>query len=409
MLLTTSLLSLLLSILLFFRNENRNSNYLAAFLLILSLFNLAHYFTASNFNAFWGTVFYNHFAPFYLLLGPLFYFYVRGIIKDEFVFRPIDWLHFIPAGVLLVAIGDYYFVPFDEKMEVLIQIHKDITTFNDFTFNKLFSHALGYTFRGIIFSIYLVFSFVLLFSNLRLSTVPFVTSLDRSLILKWLVLLHAVLLIIVICYGYFTFRFIQKPDFLMSLTSNIILNISGIGLFLLNSTLFFFPTILYGNIQNRNQEKKSKVEANQTMVNSPYTSSNKKESTKKGKVLDNKEREQYFKDLCLAIEQLVDDNQLSLNNDFSVIDVAKALEVPAHHIRICFKDFIKEGLVEFRNKKRMEKAIILLNEMEELHLTMETVGEMAGFSSRSSFFAVFKRKTGKTPQEFLQESSAQRD
>lgn len=382
---------------------------MAAFLLILSLFNLAHYFTASNFNAFWGTVFYNHFAPFYLLLGPLFYIYVRGIIKDEFVFRPIDWLHFIPAGVLLVAIGDYYFVPFDEKMEVLIQIHKDITTFNDFTFNKLFSHALGYTFRGIHFSIYFVFSFVLLFSNLRLSTVPFITSLDRSVILKWLVLLHAVLLLIVICYGYFTFRFIQKPDFFLSLTADIILNISGIGLVLLNSTLFFFPTILYGNIQNRNQEINDQVESNQNEVSISDKGLNKKENTQKGRLLDSKERELYFKELSLAIEKLVDNNQLSLNNDFSVVDVAKALAVPAHHIRICFKDFIKEGLVEFRNKKRMEKALILLNQMEELHLTMESVGEMAGFSSRSSFFAVFKKKTGKTPQEFIKESSAQRD
>lgn len=99
MLLTTSVLSLLLSLLLFFRNENRNSNFLAAFLLILSLFNLAHYFTAANFNAFWGTVFYNHFAPLYLLLGPLIYFYVRGILKDEFIFKPLDWIHFIPAIV----------------------------------------------------------------------------------------------------------------------------------------------------------------------------------------------------------------------------------------------------------------------------------------------------------------------
>lgn len=408
MLLTTSLLSLLLSLLLFFRNENRNSNFLAAFLLILSIFNLAHYFTAANFNAFWGTFFYNHFAPLYLLLGPLIYFYVRGIIKDEFIFKSTDWLHFIPAGILLIAIGDYYFMPFEDKMKVLIQINEDISTFNNFTFNKIFSHAIGYTFRGIHFSVYLVVSFVLLFSNLRLSDTPFVTSLDRSVILKWLVLLHAVLLVIVICYGYFTFRFIQKPDFLMSLTSNIILNISGFGLVLLNSTLLFFPTILYGNIQSRDREKKPELDSKDS-GGSKFSSESDKNNVKKSKVLDNKEREIYFKELCLAIEQLVDDNQLSLNNDFSIIDIAKALGVPAHHIRICFKDFIKEGLVEFRNKKRMEKAIDLLNQMEELHLTIESVGELAGFSSRSSFFAVFKKKTGKTPQEFIQESSTQRD
>lgn len=408
MLLTTSLLSLLLSLLLFFRNENRNSNFLAAFLLILSIFNLAHYFTAANFNAFWGTFFYNHFAPLYLLLGPLIYFYVRGIIKDEFIFKPLDWIHFIPAIVLLIAIGDYYFLPFEDKMRVLNQMNQDIATFNRFTFKKLFSHAAGYTFRGFHFTAYLIICLILLIVKLRLYPVPFFTSLGRSVILKWLVLLHTVLLVIVICYGYFTFRFIQKPEFLMSLTSNIILNISGLGLVLLNSTLFFFPTILYGSIQNRNLVKKSKHKPEDT-VEAKHSEGSKKDYALKGKVLDNKERELYFKELSLTIEQLVDDNQLTLNNDFSIVDVAKTLGVPVHHIRICFKDYIKEGLVEFRNKKRMEKAIILLNQMEELHLTMESIGEMAGFSSRSSFFAVFKKKTGKTPQEFVQESSAQGD
>ena len=408
MLITTSLLSLLLSLLLFFRNENRNSNFLAAFLLILSQFNLAHYFSAVHFNAFWSTIFYNHFAPLYLLQGPLLYFYVRGILKDEFIFKRLDWLHFIPAGILFFAIGDYYFVPFDEKMKVLIQINSDITTFNSFTFNKLFSHTLGYAFRGFHFTIYLMICIGLLFSKLRLAPSFFSTALKSSLILKWLVLLHSFLIAIVIFYGYFTFRFIQEPEFLKSLTSKIILNVSGVGLVLLNSTLFFFPTILYGNIQFRTQKNKSKTGLNQN-IDDLFQSEVPGTINAKKKELDKQERELYFKKMSSTIEQWVNQNKLKLNSDFSIMYISKELGVPAHHVRICFKDYFEEGLVEFRNKKRMEKATELLYQMEELNLTIESVGELAGFSSRSSFFAVFKHKTGKTPQEFLKDSSSQRD
>lgn len=105
------------------------------------------------------------------------YFYVRGILKDEFIFKPLDWIHFIPAIVLLIAIGDYYFLPFEDKMRVLNQMNQDIATFNRITFNKLFSHAAGYTFRGFHCTAYLIICLIHLIEKLRLYPVPFFTSL----------------------------------------------------------------------------------------------------------------------------------------------------------------------------------------------------------------------------------------
>jgi hypothetical protein len=45
-----------------------------------------------------------HFIHFYLLLGPLFYFYVRGLLKDEYRLNKTDLLHFIPAIVVFINI-----------------------------------------------------------------------------------------------------------------------------------------------------------------------------------------------------------------------------------------------------------------------------------------------------------------
>jgi len=35
------------------------------------------------------------------------------------------------------------------------------------------------------------------------------------------------------------------------------------------------------------------------------------------------------------------------------------------------------------------------------HLTIEALGDLAGFSSKSTFFAAFKKETGHSPLEFF--------
>lgn len=117
MLLFICLTICVLAILLTFYNWHRNKTaiYLAAFLVTISVYGLAHYFAVDGKSAFWLAIFYVHFTPLNLLAGPFLYFYIRGTLNDRSEISRNDIIHFIPAIIHLIGIIPYMFSSFQYK------------------------------------------------------------------------------------------------------------------------------------------------------------------------------------------------------------------------------------------------------------------------------------------------------
>ncbi|MEY2950215.1 MAG: hypothetical protein RLZZ248_1416 [Bacteroidota bacterium] len=397
MLLIIGLSSTILALALFFKNENRNSNFLAAFFFVLGQFNFTHYYSVIDFDPYWAAVFYNHFAPLYLCAGPFLYFYMRGTINDDFIFKKLDWLHFIPALILLLAIGNYYFIPLKEKMEVLSEINANIKNFNSVKFNVLFTHKQGFIIRALHFGAYVLFAFGFLGKYVLRARINIKDAIRHNTLIKWLFSLLFFLIVVMIAYGYFTFKFVLDPSFLKSDLAKIILSVSGFGLIVLNGILFFLPTVLYGNITGNL--------FNPFLLNRT-DSEDEVGVIKPNSFKDDRETHLYFLDLKQKMDDLVEREQLYKHQLFSIEMIGQMLNVPTHHIRICLKDYHKMGLVEYRNTKKIERAIFLMSEESNNHLTLEAIGEASGFNSKSTFYAVFKKINGKTPLEYLNSSDS---
>lgn len=73
---------------------------------------------------------------------------------------------------------------------------------------------------------------------------------------------------------------------------------------------------------------------------------------------------------------------------------------PSYFSRI-FKERFGVPLTEYVNRRRVEHAIDLLTSTA---LPCESVAEQVGFSSKSSFYRVFTRVTGKTPSDYREKS-----
>jgi hypothetical protein len=71
------------------------------------MYGIAHYFVLYGKSPFWLAIFYNHFTPLMLLLGPLLFFYVRGTLNDTSILKKSDAFHFIPAVIHLIGIVRY--------------------------------------------------------------------------------------------------------------------------------------------------------------------------------------------------------------------------------------------------------------------------------------------------------------
>ena len=120
MILLLSIFTLILTCILTIYNYQINKNviYLSGLLTLLSLSGLLHYFIILSESEIGVAFFYTHFMPLLYLQGPLLFFYVNGTIKDEFKFNWKKGLHFLPFIIALLSISKYYFVPWQEKLNI---------------------------------------------------------------------------------------------------------------------------------------------------------------------------------------------------------------------------------------------------------------------------------------------------
>ncbi len=102
------------------------------------------------------------------------------------------------------------------------------------------------------------------------------------------------------------------------------------------------------------------------------------------------------------ITRLMEEQQLFLNPDLKVADVAVALGTHSRTVSDCIKATYDCSFTQFINNYRVEYVKNLMadhpgKKIHELYIA-------AGFASESSFFRTFKQITGMTPREWIGEN-----
>ena len=165
--------------------------------------------------------------------------------------------------------------------------------------------------------------------------------------------------------------------------------LAGGAFLIIPITLLLFPRILYG-LPNRIEEENNKE--------------NTKGTSEKKSTDPARRNHEAFKLLSKRVIEHIDEQKPYLQKNFNLTDLAAALDVPQHHISYCFNDYIDESFTALRARKRIEYVKELLLDGVAKNKSMDQIAEMAGFSSRSSFFSTFKEIMGMTPSEYIQRS-----
>ena len=165
-------------------SKNRNIIFLALLLTGINIWAILHYWLVIDFNAQLVAIFSNHFTPIYLLIGPSLYFYVRGVTKDDFIWKKADFLHLIPAAVQLALILPYTFgYTHQEKMNLMLDIHNNPSDYLETYFNPAFNALQTGVIRLSSFAIYLLLSSFMLIKYLLNSTGNALLSIQRHIVL----------------------------------------------------------------------------------------------------------------------------------------------------------------------------------------------------------------------------------
>ena len=99
---------------------------------------------------------------------------------------------------------------------------------------------------------------------------------------------------------------------------------------------------------------------------------------------------------------LMSHQELYKKSDLKLNDIAKELHIVPHKLSQLLNDNLGKSFAQFINEYKVEEAKKMLKENNSF--TLEAIGYEAGFSSKSSFYATFKKITGKTPSEYKKQS-----
>ncbi len=105
---------------------------------------------------------------------------------------------------------------------------------------------------------------------------------------------------------------------------------------------------------------------------------------------DHTEYDPLFKNICAYIDEFI-------YNDISVSQIAEEMGYSEKYIGRLFKEKAGMTIHEYINKKRIEKAEMLLDNTK---LSITEISERSGFNNLTYFNRIFKRKIGLTPREF---------
>ncbi len=344
----------LLAMLLFFKQEGRQTNHylLAGFLMlngIIPFFMLAFYGPIKGWGSLSALVTILPFLaiPFFLK-GPVLYWYLQSLIHNDFAFKKRDSIHLIPLVMFVVT---------------MIYLYKDPITRNiawkSMTWFVLIQYIViaGYGF--------VCLRKINKYESLISST--FANSEKVDFI--WLRLLIGGFFIIWI-WGMIT-RLVAEVA-LNFQYANMLGLIEIYVMFILVNMLLFF-NLGYASIFSRINWLNSAKDQNKSQINLS---------------------------LIGKLERVMKDDKPYLMPDITVEGLASQLEVSAKELSTITNRHYNQNFFEFINSYRIEEAKKLLQDPQNKSKPIQEIYEKAGFNSKSTFNALFKKMAGITPREY---------
>lgn len=103
------------------------------------------------------------------------------------------------------------------------------------------------------------------------------------------------------------------------------------------------------------------------------------------------------------LEQHFSDYQPYLDPELNLEKLASDLDLNPRYLSMLLNQVVGKSFYEFINHYRIEEVKRLLLDPDHQHLTIEAMGKKAGFKSKSTFNAAFKKQTGMTPRAFMRQ------
>jgi AraC-like DNA-binding protein len=400
------LTGLVLPFVLLVRNKGylSTNRYLAGFLFFSSLYLL------ENFNFFYGrsefwVSFFTNTHPFFYLIGPFAFFYVRSILTDHSKLSKADYLHFALFGISFIGYLPYFFSSWDYKELIAYNIMSNDWDMAPFHINKIIPHKLDQLFNLLQTYFYGISLWYLLWRHKKQNNSYIIQTGQYKLIHNWMISFVLIFSIIAINFTIamaYLWEYDDKLVFLQ-LANGALLFASCVYIFM-NTSVLFFPQILYGLpvelISKPLQPNLNTFEAHTAKDTSTALVPLDLVTLPESKIPLQLFTQDYINIIELALQNCID-SEAYLKQDFKLGTMSIDSEIPAHHLTYYFNVTLDSSFSDWRNNLRIAHSIKLIEADKDIQYTLQGIGELSGFSSNSTFLRAFKNTTGYTPSEYL--------
>jgi AraC-like DNA-binding protein len=317
-----------------------------------------------------------HYAPYMLKFGVIFYLtipalltlYVKTFLTKSFQFKKKYLLFLIGPFIAFLDYLYFHIQNYAQLDEIVNLIEKK--NIYIFRLEGFIPFELNLLIR---FTYILPFGYYLIKINIDKKKRPFLTQEDKTIFAFLKYLLLGVLFVYTNFFVYFMISFnYDEINFTDSLTSGISI-ISGALIIYLGLNILLSPQLLFDL-----------------------------KETRKKNISINNETSEEDAELLNAIETKMGEEKFYLNENFSSQHVLANFEISRSKLDELLVQRKGISFAEWLNSFRIEYAKNLLLSNDQY--TIDALSNMSGFSSRSAFYAAFKKITQITPTEYIKQS-----
>ncbi len=316
------------------------------------------------------------YVPYILKTGIVFYFMTPAFIYlylKSFLTKSLylNKKHLLFLIVPFIAFLDYVYFHIQNSSQIdeIVKMIESNTIYI-FKLEGFIPFEINILFRFLYMLPFIIYAIRL---TINQSKRPFLTTEDKKTFTFIKYLLFAII------YAYINFfaalvlpLLVDKIDYTYSLNSGMIIIAGAIILFIVMSILLS-PELLFDL-----KEKDKKV----------------------GKII--KESIEESTEMLNAIESKMMEEKFYLNENFSSQDVLVHFEITRNKLDELLTHIKGLSFADWLNTLRIEYAKNLL--LTHNKYTIDAISSMSGYSSRSAFYAAFKKVTNITPTEFIRQA-----
>lgn len=388
--------SFLLSFLLFFHPLQQNiraNRWLSLFVFIIGCAFISTYMTKTE-TTISNSFLFKSLNSLQFLLAPSLYISILYFVKPTKAFRKVDWLHFVPFTIYIVA-------------ENIWNSGKgSISAFSLFAINKDASFLVRDILPFLTLA-YLIKSYTALVkhkANLKL-----ISSTINQINLDWLIQFLFILLLTVIIWindALFELPFLTEATPFVYAASIFFLAYFSIK----QKIIFAFKEKDIKDISDvlEDEDYKNEVKIIPDIIETENYRDVKRdvtvvsESVKEKPKLKRLNAEQVAI-LSVQLSSLMENDKLFLDNDLNLPAVAEKLGISIHETSFLINEATKDNFYNFINKYRVDEAKKLLASAKMGELNILGIAFASGFNSKTTFNTTFKKFVGISPSQYSKE------